>query len=119
MVNITKEILAWKDISKLKELLKNLKLYRDLTKKLWNRWKKLFDNLINKKDFYKVQYFSSLKQEDVEQEAIKAFKKIFSVDVNKENIVFEKNKWIDWWIRIFKNDDLVDLSFKKIENILK
>jgi hypothetical protein len=46
---------------------------------------------------------------------LKAFKKLFGKEPKKEYIVLKKKSSLEGWIRIFKDDNLVDLSFKKVE----
>jgi len=110
--------LEGKNLLDLQKLLKNLKLYKDLSQKLGNRWKKLFDSIINNKSIYKVEYFDAMSEEKALDEALKAFKKIFGKEPKKEYIVLKKKSSLEGWIRIFKDDNLVDLSFKKVEKIL-
>jgi hypothetical protein len=107
--------LEGKNLWDLQNLLKNLKLYKDLTKKLGNRWKKLFDSITNNKSIYKVEYFDAISEEQALQEALMAFKKVFGEEPKKEDIVLKKKSSLEGWIRIFKDDNLVDLSFKKVE----
>ncbi len=103
----------------LKNILKFLKLYRDLRKKLWNRWKDVFKNLVEKKDFYKLEYFTKASREDSINEALEVFEKVFWDKVWKDELILSTKNNLSWWIRVFKNDNMVDLSFNKIKEILK
>lgn len=104
--------------SELKVILKWLKLYSDLTKKIWNRWKAIFDKKISWKNTYKVEYTSSIGLELAWKKAVIAFEKAFSKTPKKEKVTFVLNDSILWGIKIFKNDDMVDLSlWKAIDQI--
>lgn len=103
----------WKD--KTLELLKKIKLYSSLTKTIWRtRAKREFDFLDEWKSFYKVQYFSGMDIKDVEEQALNLYKKSFWEDIDVESIVFESNDDVQWGIRLFKNHELLDMSFKNI-----
>ncbi len=103
----------------LNELLKTLKLYKDLTKKLWNRGKQLFKSIISWESIYNVEYFNQASKDESLEEAIKVYKKVFWDDVSVENINLLEKESLQWWIKVFKDDNLVDLSFKKASEILK
>ena len=105
--------------SELKIILKWLKLYKDLTRKLWNRWKLIFDKKLSWKDFYKVEYTSNMDKNVVFEKAYTAFEKVFWDKVIKEDITFVKNNSIFWGIKIFKNDSMVDLSLSKAIDQIK
>jgi len=105
--------------SELKTVLKWLKLYRDLSRKLWNRWKSIFKNMLSWQKSYKVEYTSAISKDEAYKEAIPAFKKSFSVEPKKENIVFIKNNTIFWGIKIFEDDKMIDLSLAKAINQIK
>ena len=111
--------LEGKNLSELQKILKQLKLYKDLTKKLWNRWKNLFDFIVNGKSLYKVEYYSSISEQEALEEAKVAYKKAFWEDIDTKNIVLKKKANLEWGIRVFKNDELLDLSFNKIEKLIK
>jgi hypothetical protein len=106
------------DLSKLKEVLKSLKLYKDLSSKLWNRGKKLFTSIKSKKSLYKVEYFEGISEKEALREALLAYKRVFGETPNSEDIILQSKKSLDWGIKIYKDDNMSDLSFKKIENIL-
>ena len=103
----------------LKIVLKWLKLYRDLSRKLWNRWKAIFDRELSWKNLFKVEYTSTSNINNVWGKAELAFEKAFSVKPDKKDVVFIKNDTIFWGIKIFKNDDMVDLSLSKAIDQIK
>ena len=108
-----------KTLSELQKILKQLKLYKDLTKKLWSRWKAIFDFLVNDKSLYKVEYYSGISEQEALKEAKIAYKKAFWEEIDDSQIVLKKKDKLDWGIRVFKNDKLLDLSFSKIEKLIK
>ena len=105
--------------SELQDLLKDLKLYRDLVKKVWNRGKKIYDQLFNWKNEYIVEYYSDLDEGYVYDEAKGIYKKLFDIEVKKEDIKFVRNDKILGWIKLYLNDSLIDMSFLKFYNLLK
>jgi hypothetical protein len=105
--------------SELQELLKNLKVYKDLIKKVWNRWKKIYENIFNAQNQYLVEYYGELDKSYVLKEAKDIYKKMFNVDVIDSDIKLIKKQNLKWGIKIYLNDDLVDLSFLKFYNLLK
>jgi len=102
----------------LKKILKTLKLYKDLTKKLWNRWKALFKSILTWESEYKVEYYTHASKDDSLEEAIKVYKKVFWDDVSPDDIRLVEKESLEWGIKVFKDDNLVDLSFKKASEIL-
>ncbi|PID86568.1 hypothetical protein CSB08_00095 [Candidatus Gracilibacteria bacterium] len=105
--------------SDLQKLLKSLKFYRNVKSKLGNRGKRIFDRVYNGKSFYKVEYFSKMDKSDVWDEAKKVYKKSFGISLDKKEVLFIKNDSILGGIIVFKDDEIVDLSFSKIKNSLK
>lgn len=114
-INISKDL----SLSESKELLKSLKLYEDLGNKLWNRWRTLFKSISSGESIYKIEYFDSSSKTDALAEWLIAYKKVFWETPKTENIILEAKKSLAWGIRIYKDDKLVDLSFKKAEDALK
>lgn len=101
------------------DLLKALKKYRDLIKKIWNRWKKIFKQIYFWKNYFFVEYYWNLDKEYVLNIAKNVYKNIFNLDLNNEEIIIKENKNLKWWIKIYFNDNLVDMSFQKFYNLLK
>jgi len=104
---------------KLKELLKDLNLYNNLTKKLWNRWKRLFNKIKNDKSYFLVEYYPYSNMDYVETKSMEVYSKFFSCSPNKNEIVFVPKKSVLWWMKVFMDDNVVDLSFEKVEKNLK
>ncbi len=111
--------LKWKSLSDLKEVLKSLRLYKDLSQKLWNRGKNIFKSIVANTSIYKIEYFSKSSKQDALEEGLIAYKKIFGDTPKTEEINLVAKKSLEWWIRIYKDDNLVDLSFRKASETLK
>lgn len=105
--------------AELEKLLKNLRLYNDLIKKVWNRGKTIYNNIFKWINSYIVEYYPVLEEDYVFAEASAIYKKMFNLDVKKEEIKLIKNEKIRGWIKVYLNDNLVDLSFLKFYNLLK
>ena len=105
--------------SELEELLKNLRTYKELVNKVWNRWKKIFAHLFNWINDYVVEYCGDLEETYLLNEAKGVYKKVFDIDVNDSDIKLVKNENVKWGMKIYLNDNLVDLSFLKFYNLLK
>jgi len=110
--------LEWLDKAELEKLLKDLKTYNDLIKKVWKRWKAIFDNKFNWKNEYSVEYYGDIDESFILAEAKEIYKKMFDIDVSDEEIKLIKNEKIKWGIKVYLNDSLVDLSFLKFYNLL-
>jgi len=111
--------LEWLDKAELEKLLKDLKVYNQLIKKVWKRWKDIFDNKFNWINQYSVEYYGDIDESFVLTEAKTIYKKMFDIDVVDTDIKLIKNEKIKWGIKIYLNDSLVDLSFLKFYNLLK
>ncbi len=110
--------LEWLDKAELEKLLKNLKVYNDLIKKVWKRWKAIFDNKFNWINQYSVEYYGDIDKSYILSEAKEIYKKMFNIVVNDDDVKLIKNEKIKWGIKIYINDDLIDLSFLKFYNLL-
>jgi len=105
--------------SELKIVLKWLKLYDDLSRKLGNRWKAIFDRKLSWKNSYKIEYTSAMTIDSAWEKAGSAFEKAFWSIPVKEDVVFIQNDTIFWGIKIFRNDDMIDLSLSKAIDQIK
>jgi hypothetical protein len=104
--------------AELEELLKDLNTYKDLIKKVWKRGKAIFDNKFNWINQYSVEYFGDLDESFILTEAKEIYKKMFDIEVNDDQIKLIKNEKIKWGMKVYLNDNLVDLSFLKFYNLL-
>jgi len=101
-------------------LLKNLRTLQNLNKKLGSRWVDLFKRTINKKDFLKVEYFWEDSQLDfINKLANDVYKKSFWIDATNLEVIFVQNKELIWWMKVYYNDNVVDISFSNIINKIK
>ena len=105
--------------SELKTVLKWLKLYSDLTKKLGNRWKAIFKNKLLGTKSYKVEYTDALWEEKAWGKANIAFKKAFWNTPKKEEVSFIVNNEIFGGVKIFEDDNMIDLSLSKAIDQIK
>lgn len=105
--------------NEMKNLLRDLNLYKNLTKELWNRGKQLFQNLKNEKSNFLVEYFPKTDMNFVNEKAMFVFEKYFWVSPKKEEIEFKAKESLLWGMRVYMNDKLVDLSFEKIDKNLR
>ncbi|MDD3793771.1 MAG: hypothetical protein PHI37_03080 [Candidatus Gracilibacteria bacterium] len=102
-----------------KSLLKEVKLYRDLKKQLGSRGVNLYNKIKTGKKNLVVEYFPSMSQDLAWEEANKVFTKVFSLNVKKEDVIFVEKESILGGIRVYSDDSVVDLSYLKIERIVK
>lgn len=109
--NLKKDEIKW--------LLKDLKFYENLNKKLWSRWKRIFEKTKNDKSYYLVEYYPQAPVDFVYTKSQDIYKKFFSCTPTREEIVFSPKESLLWWMKVFKDDDMVDLSFLKVEKKLK
>lgn len=105
--------------AELEKLLKNLRLYNDLTKKVWKRGRGIYNHIFKWVNSYVVEYYSAIEEDYVLTQALDIYKKTFNLDVKKEDIKLVKNEKLRGGIKIYLNDNLVDLSFLKFYNLLK
>lgn len=115
------------DISKLnklelKELLKKLNLLNSLKKSLWNRWFREYRKINDWVNSYRIEYFENSSKTGLDfarEKALISFKELFHLDLKLEEIEFIQNNNLSWWIRIFYNDNMFDLSYARFEKLLK
>lgn len=107
------------DLKGLRTLLHEMNTYKDLRSKLWNRWIELFKRNMNNKNLLVVEYFPSAPKDVVEDIATGVYKNTFALEVKKEDIVFVEKKDIWWWVKIYKDDLMVDMSFSKVQKLIR
>lgn len=103
----------------LTSLLKKLKSYKSLKSNLGKRGIDEFERLQSGKPSFTVEYYPVLSEDDAYNNSLNVFDKVFGDKPEKSEIKFVKKESIKGWIRVFKNDSMVDLSFSKIEKALK
>ena len=107
------------DAKGLQELLREVKMYQDLKTKLGKRWEELFERKHSWEQLLVVEYFTSVSEDLAWEQAKNVYKKAFEMDVQKEKVLFVQNEWLQWGIKVYLDDSMVDLSFSKIEKFIK
>lgn len=103
----------------LKKFLKNLKSINFLVKNLWRRkWLEEFKRINFNYSINTVEYFPVMSLDEVKEISLKFFSKSFNKNISLDQIVFKKNSALDGWMRIFSDDNMLDISYKKIESFL-
>lgn len=106
-------------LPELKELLVGLKTYQDMKKKLGKRGEKLFHSELHETSTFVVEYFPSLSEDAVWEQAQSVYKKAFDVTPKKEDVIFIKKDALSGGMVVYKNDTAIDMSFRKVERLLK
>lgn len=106
------------NLQELKWLLKEVKLYRDLKKQLGKRGEKVYTSLKTWKKSFTIEYFPSVWADLAWENASKVYSKVFELDVKKEDVIFLEDEKIKWWIKVYADDKVVDLSYLKIERMI-
>lgn len=107
-------------LEELKKLLKELRLYNSVVKQLWNRGKALYSSLKTWKDTFEIEYFPAMGKELALSEAKVAFKKCFWIELQSDsNLIIKPKESLAWGLKIYLNDDVVDLSYRRIEKALE
>ncbi len=106
------------DLNQLQELLVELKLYKDLDKKLWSRWRNLYNSLKTWKKTYLVEYFPAISEDLAYEISSKVYTEVFNLKIEKNEIKFVSKESILGWVKVYFGDKVVDLSYQKIEKII-
>ncbi len=106
------------DLNQLKQLLSELKLYKDLNKQLWNRWKDLYNRLKTWERTYLVEYFPVISEDLAYEISSKVYKQVFNSEIQRDNIKFLPKDTILGWVKVYVDDKVVDLSYQKIEKMI-
>lgn len=107
------------DANGLKTLLKEVKLYQELSGKLGKRGRELFERKHSGEKLLVVEYFTALNEDLAWQQAQSVFKKAFDLDVQREKVLFVQDERLQWGIKVYMDDSMVDLSFSKIERFIR
>jgi len=102
----------------LKNLLKKLKTFKNLRSSLGKRGEEQFKHIEAGTPILTVEHTSKIGEKLAFEKAQEVFKKAFSLTPKQEDIKFVINDNLKGGIRVIKDDNLVDLSFLKIENAL-
>ncbi len=106
-------------LSELKNLLVDIRLYRDLKKQLGTRWEILYKKLENWTNTLVVEYFPAISEDLAWEESKKIFDKVFGLNVNREEVVFSKKENLKWGIKVYVNDKMIDLSYDRVEKMVR
>jgi hypothetical protein len=66
-----------------------------------------------------VEYYPALGENSAWEEAQVVYKKVFWETVDKNDVSFVESENISWGMKVYMDDSMVDLSFSKIEKIIK
>ena len=103
----------------LKNILKTLRFYRYLKIALWKKWIQIFEQMFHNQDTYFVEYYPSFDKKTVLDIAVKIYFDVFQKTVSKSEItLFEKND-LEWWMRLYKNHEMIDMSLARVKHFLK
>lgn len=101
----------------LPKVLKSLKEYKKMLKEMWARATLYFFTDASKN--YRAEYSETMDINLAESYIIAAFDKHFWVKLTRDDINFTVNPTLVSGARIFSGDDMIDVTFKNIENVLK
>lgn len=107
------------NLSELQELLKELRLFSNLKRQLWNRWRNLYYELKTGKKTFEVEYFPKISEDIAWEESKKVFEKIFKETPEKKDVVFVPKDKLEWWIKVYVGNKILDLSYEKVKKILR
>lgn len=106
-------------LSEMQELLWQLRMYSDMSKKLGRRGRDLFEQKLSGKTSFLVEYFPALWEDGAYEQAQVVYKKSFSLSPNKSDIVFLPREDIRGGIKVYSDDMMVDLSYKKVATLMQ
>ncbi|EKE29951.1 MAG: hypothetical protein ACD_2C00073G0039 [uncultured bacterium (gcode 4)] len=105
--------------TELEQLSKILKKFRNLRRNVGKKSSEVLHYELTWTQRILVEYFPTLKKEDVQDETLKIFKGFFWIELNPEDITWKENEILAWGMRVFFWDDMVDLSFESMRNRLR
>jgi len=101
-----------------KGLLKHLNVYRDMKKKLWLRGVALFKRNLSGTSTFLVEHFSTVSEDLAFAKSQTVYKKTFNVEPKRADIEFRQVDHIGWWIKVYMDDNMVDMSYSKIKKAM-
>ena len=106
-------------ISEMKKLLKELRMYSDMSKKLGSRGRDLFEKTHSWTKSFVVEYFPVLGEDGAYEQAQTVYTKSFSESPKKSEIMFFPKEDIKGGIKVYCDDMMVDLSYKKVATLMQ
>ncbi len=113
------KILENMTLEEVRNLRSSLSIYALMKKQLGKRWKELFYRQITGKKKYVVEYFPTLGEDEAWEQAQTVFSKSFWETPTKQEVIFTENPGMKWWMRVYQDDNMIDMSYQKVENILQ
>ena len=104
-------------IEKLSELLKDLKKYQNMTKVSKKKAGYLFSRIALWEPEKKVFHFGKL-DDATKKYILKTYHDTFWVKVSEKDITWEAQDSLDWGVRMFYGDDMVDVSLSQFKQQL-
>lgn len=106
-------------LSEAKNILKSLRRYADISKKVGKRGKDIFRNTSSGVSQYTVEYFPVVDEDFIYSKSLEVFEKFFAAHPTREEIRFIKKDSLLWGMKVYKDDNLVDMSFSRVVDKLK
>lgn len=106
-------------LTQMQTLLKELRMYSDMSKKLGRRGRDLFEKTLSGEKSFVVEYFPSLGEDGAYEQAQSVYKKSFSQAPKQSDIIFIPKEDLKGGIKVYSDDMMVDLSFKKVETLMQ
>jgi hypothetical protein len=106
-------------LSDAKSILQQCRLYKDLTKKLGKRGRTLFHHSVEGTHSFIVEYYPNIDAEYVLEKAVSLYQSVFQVVAKKEDIVLVEKNHLLSGMKVYYDDNCIDLSFKSIEYKLR
>ena len=107
--------LASLDLDGLRSLLWELKTYRSLSKDLWKRWQEAYERRKKYTNQYVIEYYPDVGESLALEQALWVYEKVFEEKPNKDYITLIPSVVLKWWIKVYRDDSMVDLSYARIE----
>lgn len=82
----------------------------------WKKWK---NNVAKTSNRFFVEYFPGANLDFIWEKSIYVYNHFFSASPKKEDITFIPKESIGWGMKVYLDDNYLDLSFEKIEKNLR
>jgi len=98
---------------------KNLTIYQKLQKAIGKRGVAEYHRLKNGKNILKVEYFPTTDFSWMQSQALEIYQKIYNQKIDASVVNWIEKKEIQWWMRVFFNDAMVDMSFARFSHMFQ